>query len=395
MNWQGWIACWLVLFLALAVAWGGRSKADEGRRIALVIGNAAYEHAATLANPHNDAQAIAAALRRVGFTKVEVRQDIGRAAFIQVLQAFAGEARTAELALVFYAGHGLELAGRNFLIPTDAKLATDNDVEFEAVPLDLVLHAVEGSRRLRLVLLDACRDNPFVQKMTIASGSGRSIGRGLGRIEPPADTLVAYSAKDGQVAQDGYGANSPYTTALLQQIETPGLEIQFLFRKVRDSVLAATGNQQEPYVYGSLGGEPYYLSPTDRVPVANQSAEIELAFWRSLEQSRDPDEYREYLRRFPDGTFALLARNRLRDFQRPASPAETAIEEPMEPPSPPAASPRPGIAPPPETSGIKDVQSIGSTNAAESRRCANILARSQLGEPLSDANRALLRACGS
>ena len=158
------------------------------------------------------------------------------------------------------------MAGRNFLIPTDARLATDNDVEFEAVPLDLVLHAVEGAKRLRLVLLDACRDNPFLANMAVASGRGRSIGRGLGRIEPPADTLVAYSAKDGQVAQDGTGANSPYTTALLQHIETPGLEIQFLFRKVRDGVLTATGNQQEPYVYGSLGGEPYFLSPPDGAP---------------------------------------------------------------------------------------------------------------------------------
>jgi hypothetical protein len=351
MHRQGWIAYQLILLLALASAWGGRPHAEEGRRIALVIGNAAYEHAATLGNPHHDAQAVAAALRRLGFSEVALRLDLGRAAFRQALQAFAGEARTAELALVFFAGHGLELGGRNFLIPIDARLATDNDVEFEAVPLDLVLHAVEGSRRLRLVLLDACRDNPFVQTMAIASGRGRSIGRGLARIEPPADTLVAYAAKDGQVAQDGSGANSPYTTALLQQIETPGLEIQFLFRKVRDAVLAATGNQQEPYVYGSLGGEPYYLSPVPAAPAGGQDAEIELAFWRSLDQSRNPDEFREYLRRFPDGTFALLARNR--------------IEE------------------------LEDVR------AAASRRCAAILARAQLGEPLSAANLALLRDCGT
>jgi hypothetical protein len=383
MHRQGWTAFGLIMLLALALAWGGRAHADERLRIALVIGNAAYEHSPALANPRNDAQAVAAALRRVGFTRVELRQDLGRAAFLQALQAFAREARTAELALVFFAGHGLELAGRNFLIPTDARLATDDDVEFEAVPLDLVLHAVEGSRRLRLVLLDACRDNPFVAKMAVTAGRGRSIGRGLARIEPPADTLVAYAAKDGQVAQDGAGANSPYTTALLQQIETPGLEIQFLFRKVRDAVLAATGNQQEPYVYGSLGGEPYYLKPGQGAPADVQDAEIELAFWRSLEQSRDPDEYREYLRRFPDGTFALLARNRLEELEVPAGTGEAAIEAPRPVPAPPAAA------------RADEAPGIGPRESAESRRCASILARAQLGEPLSAASLALLRDCGS
>jgi uncharacterized caspase-like protein len=161
MDRLGQIARRMVLLVALALALDAQARPGDERRIALVVGNSAYEHAPRLANPPNDAQAVAAALRRVGFNTVEVQHDLGRAAFLQALQAFARQARTAELALVFYAGHGLELSGRNFLIPTDARLATDNDVEFEAVPLDLVLHAVEGSKRLRLILLDACRDNPF------------------------------------------------------------------------------------------------------------------------------------------------------------------------------------------------------------------------------------------
>ncbi len=394
MDRIGRIGSRLVLLVAMALAWGSQPRADDGRRIALVIGNAAYEHAATLANPHRDAQAVAAALRRVGFTTVEVRQDVSRTAFLRALQAFAGEARTAELALVFYAGHGIEVAGRNFLIPTDARLATDNDVEFEAVPLDLVLHAVEGAKRLRLVLLDACRDNPFLANMAVASGRGRSIGRGLGRVEPPADTLVAYSAKDGQVAQDGTGANSPYTTALLQHIETPGLEIQFLFRKVRDGVLTATGNQQEPYVYGSLGGEPYFLSPPAGAPAVSQDFGFELAFWQSLEQSRDANEYQEYLRQFPNGTFALLARNRLRELQGTARPAETVIDQRMPAPSAPAAVARPAPAPRQKPPASTMFNPAGSASSAESRRCANILARSQLGEPLSAASIALCGTAG-
>ena len=145
---------------------------------------------------------------------------------------------------------------------------------------------------------------------------------------------------------------------------------------------------------------PWAVSPTicrrwTRAPAVDQNAEIELAFWRSLEQSSDPAEYQEYLRRFPDGTFALLARNRLRDLQGPASQAPTATDKTVEAPSPPAASARPATAPPPETARVEDVPSVGSTNSTESRRCANILARSQLGEPLSAANLALLRECGS
>jgi Caspase domain len=386
----------LVLLVAL-LAWTcvAQARADDGRRIALIIGNTAYAHSAILTNPRNDAQAVAAALRRIGFAMVEVHQDLGRTAFLQVLQAFAREARTAELALVFYAGHGLELLGRNFLIPTDARLATDNDVEFEAVPLDLVLHTVEGSKQLRLVLLDACRDNPFVSKMAIASGGGRSIGRGLARVEPPRDTLVAYAAKDGQVAEDGLGANSPYTTALLQHLETPGLEIQYLFRKVRDAVLAATGNKQEPYVYGSLGGEPYYLVPQKLAPGANQNMEIELAFWRALEQSRDADGFEEYLRQFPNGTFAFLARKRLRDLRALTSPPEAPTNGPAGQQAPPISPP----FPPTKSKDIADREarpSQGSASRSGSPRCTTILARSQLGEPLSDSDLTYLqRNCGS
>lgn len=339
----GWIRGQLVLLaLILAVlmappAVAATSAAAE-RRVALVIGNSTYAHASVLVNPRNDAEAMAAKLRHVGFDVVELRHDLGRAEFIKALQFFTREARSADMALIFYAGHGIELAGRNFLIPVDAKLATDDDVEFESVPLDLVLRAVEGAKRLRLVILDACRNNPFATRMIFASGRGRSVGRGLAGVEPAGDMLVAYAARDGQVAEDGIGGNSPYTKALLQHIGTPGLEIQFLFRKVRDAVQASTGNRQQPHLYGSLGGDPYYLVPpapepptTAAAPPIDPDKEIELAFWRSIDQSRDIKDFEEYLRQFPNGRFAGLARNRKQSLEAAAERQLAALTPPAAP----------------------------------------------------------------
>ena len=139
--------------------------------------------------------------------------------------------------MVFYAGHGIEVDKRNFLIPVDARLLSDADVEFETVPLDLLSRAVERAKGLRLIILDACRDNPFAVAMQ-RSGATRSIGRGLASVEPSGETLVAYAAKEGTVAADGEGRNSPYTTALLAHLEEPGLEVGLMFRKVRDAVVA-------------------------------------------------------------------------------------------------------------------------------------------------------------
>ena len=147
----------------------------------------------------------------------------------------------------------------NYLVPIDAKLATDRDVTFEAIPLDQVLQAVDGARKLHLVILDACRANPFVHTMTRSLAITRSVGSGLAAIEPERATLVAYAAKDGHAAIDGTDGNSPFVAALLKYLETPSLEINLLFRKVRDDVLAATGKRQEPFTYGSLPSEPFYF----------------------------------------------------------------------------------------------------------------------------------------
>jgi tetratricopeptide (TPR) repeat protein len=231
----------------------------QGRRIGLVIGNSAYKAVPALPNARRDAETVATALRRVGFESVKVELDLSREGLINALRLFAREADRADWALVYYAGHGLEVAGTNFLIPIDAKLETDRDVNFEAVPLEAILSSVESARKLRLVLLDACRDNPFASQMR-RNGATRSIGRGLARVEPDSGTLVVYASKHGEIALDGDGQNSPFATAFVKNLTTPGIEIRKLFDLVRDDVMEATRRRQQPFSYGSVPGrEDFYF----------------------------------------------------------------------------------------------------------------------------------------
>lgn len=239
----------------------------QGLRIALVIGNSEYRNVPVLANPRKDAEAIATSLRNIGFDRVTLANDATREKLIDSLRAFANEAEEADWAMVYYAGHGMEVGGVNYLVPTDAKLAVDRDIQFEAVPLDQVLAAVDAARKLKLVVLDACRDNPFSPRRSagpdaaaspVPTGgariASRSIGRGLAEVNVTGGTLVVFAAKNGQVALDGDGDNSPFAVAMLQRIASPGVEINKLFRLVRDDVMEATAGRQEPYTYGSLPG---------------------------------------------------------------------------------------------------------------------------------------------
>ncbi len=229
------------------------------RRVALVIGNSAYDTVAALPNPRRDAETLAQALRAAGFQTVQVAADLSRDKLARALQSFAAEADKADWAVVYFAGHGIEIGGVNYLLPVDVRLKSDRDVALEAVALDQVLVTVAGARKLRLVVLDACRDNPFVAKMT-RSVAGRSVGRGLASIEPEGGTLVAFAAKHGQTALDGsQGANSPFVAAFVRHMQSPNVEISKMFRLVRDDVLAATGKQQEPFTYGSLPGQDFFF----------------------------------------------------------------------------------------------------------------------------------------
>src|SRR6476659_2750450 len=231
------------------------------KRVALVLGNSAYRNVAPLANPVNDSAKIASTLKEAGFDVVDSRRDLPAAETRRALRDFADRARDADIAVVYYAGHGIEVDGANYLIPVDAKLKRDTDVYDEAFSLDSVLRAIEPAKRLRLVILDACRDNPFSKNMkrTVAS---RAIGQGLAKVEPNSpNMLIAYSAKAGSTAADGDGKNSPFTVALSKHLTTPGLDVRRAFGFVRDDVLKITGNRKEPFVYGSLGGDDVPLVP--------------------------------------------------------------------------------------------------------------------------------------
>ncbi|QOZ55823.1 caspase family protein [Bradyrhizobium sp. CCBAU 53338] len=310
-----------LLLLAVALMWGAE-PAFAGKRVALVLANSAYQHAPSLPNPVNDGAVMAKTLKDAGFDVVDSRHDLTALETRRVLRDFADATRDADIAVVYYAGHGIEVEGSNYLIPVDAKLERDTDVYDEALSLDRVLVAVEPAKQLRLVILDACRDNPFgrTMKRTLAS---RGIGRGLAQVEPTStNTLIAYSAKAGFTAQDGDGANSPFTIALSKHLTTPGLDVRRAFGFVRDDVLKSTGNKQEPFVYGSLGGEDVPLVPVKAAPAAaaasapavNPQADMRRDYELALQVGNRPA-WEAFLAQHPDGFYASLAKLQLDKIQ--------------------------------------------------------------------------------
>ena len=297
-------------FLAAALLLGAEPALAE-KRVALVIGNAAYQNVPRLPNPVNDGNTIAATLKGAGFDVVDNRHDLSAADTRRALRDFADRSRDADIAVVYYAGHGIEVDGGNYLIPVDAKLERDTDVYDEALSLDRVLLAVEPAKKLRLVILDACRDNPFskTMKRTVAS---RAIGQGLAKVEPNSpNLLIAYSAKAGSTAADGDGKNSPFTAALSKHLTTPGLDVRRAFGYVRDDVLKTTNNRQEPFVYGSLGGEDVPLVPAPKVaapaPAANPQADMRRDYELAL-QIGNKSALNAFLAQYPDGFYASLAK---------------------------------------------------------------------------------------
>ena len=289
--------------------------AFAGKRVALVLGNSAYQNVPRLTNPANDAALMADTFKKAGFDVVVSKQDLGALEARRVLRDFSDSAADADIAVIYYAGHGMEVDGVNYVIPVDAKLERDNDVFDEAVSLDRVLVAVEPAKKLRLVILDACRDNPF-QKTMRRTVALRAIGRGLAQVEPSnQNTLVAYSAKAGSTAQDGDGKDSPFAIALSQHLTRPGLDVRKAFGFVRDDVLKSTANRQEPFVYGSLGGDDMPLVPAPAVvapaaaaanPQADQRRDYELAL-----QVGNKSAFNAFIAQHPDGFYASLARLQL------------------------------------------------------------------------------------
>jgi hypothetical protein len=253
----------IVLAICLCTLAAPAALADK--RIALLIGNSSYQNAARLPNPSNDAAMLAEVFKKAGFD-VELRIDLNAAEMRRALRDFSDKARDAEIAVIYYAGHGIEVDGVNYLIPVDALLERDIDVYDEALPLDRLMLTIEPAKRLRLIILDACRDNPFAKTMkrTIAQ---RGIGQGLAKVDPNTpNTMVAFAARAGSTAYDGDGRmNSPYAAALADHLTTPGLDLRRAFGFVRDDVLKATNNRQEPFIYGSLGGDDVPLVPAPKI----------------------------------------------------------------------------------------------------------------------------------
>jgi uncharacterized caspase-like protein len=308
--------------LAVNAAWAGQ-------RVALVIGNSKYQNVETLPNTINDAMAMVGLFRKAGFDVVKLRFDLNVLDFRRAVRDFMLTAQSADIAVVYYAGHGIEKGGINYLIPVDARLLRDYDAEDEAVSLDRIIAALQPARQLRLIILDACREDPFAPRghRDIVA---RVIEHGLAKIEPSTpDTLIAYAAKAGSLSYDGDGGpNSPFTAALVKYLAEPGVDIRIALGRVRDEVLKNTGNRQEPFTYGSLGGTEVSLVPgpeRKRNEAPAVALDPDAATWRDFqlaESAHVREVWESFLARHKEGFYADLARTRLKELMAAERPKE-------------------------------------------------------------------------
>jgi uncharacterized caspase-like protein len=295
-----------VLLLFVAVAMGAATVQAEERGVALVIGNSAYQYTPKLLNPRNDAADIAAALRKLDFDVIE-GLDLDKPTMDRKIREFAEKLPKAKAGILFYAGHGLQVDGQNYLVPIDAKLSSPAALDFEAVPLDLIQRTMERAGSTNILFLDACRDNPLARNL-VRGPATRSVqvGQGLAAIESGEGTLISFSTKPGSVAVDGQGRNSPFSAALLKHISDPGEDLASILIEVRKDVIRATRNRQVPWEHSALVAKFYFGSPPPTGPSPEQLKEI--ALWESIKDSTNPASFRSYLEQYPQGTFATLAR---------------------------------------------------------------------------------------
>jgi uncharacterized caspase-like protein len=332
------------------------SSALADKRVALVIGNSAYQNVNRLPNPAKDAASIGDMLKKAGFNVVNAKQDVTNSDMRKMVRDFSDQARDADVAVVYYAGHGIEIDGTNYLLPVDTRLERDVDVEDEAVSLDRIVRILDPVKKLRLVILDACRDNPFQQTMK-RSLSSRGVTRGLGKVEPEnPNTLIAYAAKAGSTASDGDGEHSPFTTALLKQLPVPGQDLRKSLGYVRDDVMKQTSNKQEPFVYGSLGGDDVVLVAGAKpapaaVPAQVSSLDPNSPLRRDYElaaQINTKAAWDAFLKNYPKGFYADLARaaqSKLSDSATPQVATATPEQRNLSAASPPGRA-QPGAAAP-------------------------------------------------
>jgi uncharacterized caspase-like protein len=264
-----WVVCRLIAaFLFAAVATG--AWAAPGKRVALVIGNGAYQFTAPLSNPANDAADMAAALKRLGFEVIEGR-NLDESGLRRTIKRFAEALTGADVGLFFYAGHGLQVAGHNYLVPVDARLENAAGLDFELIRLDIVHRTMERETKTNVIFLDACRDNPLSRNLARSMGTRSSqIGKGLAVVESGVGTLISFSTQPGNVALDGEGRNSPYAASLIKHIGDPKEDLSTLLIQVRNEVMAATRDQQIPWEHSALRSKFYFvgLPPPPPAPVA-------------------------------------------------------------------------------------------------------------------------------
>ena len=343
-------ALWGIVIFAVALAAQAQdrtlsvSSREAGERLALVIGNSAYK-VGPLRNPANDARAMAAALRSSGF-EVMHGENLSYRRLFEMTRDFGRKLNPGVVALFYYAGHGLQVRDRNFLIPVEADPQSEEEVPYTSVDVNFLLDVMNRARsRVNIVILDACRNNPFAR-------SFRSGSSGLAQMDAPSGTLIAYATAPGRVASDGTGEHGLYTQHLLAHLTTPGLPIEILFKRVREGVERATESQQVPWESSSLKGDFSFVAAEPAAPAAPAQAAapapdaaFELAFWDSIKASSQVADYRAYLTEYPDGRFAVLAKARIATLAPAAQPAAPRPPSPQTAPAPTPPSQLAAIAP--------------------------------------------------
>jgi uncharacterized caspase-like protein len=297
----------ITAFLCFAVSiYLGIGPSHAERRVALVIGNSEYQSTAALPNPANDAQDMAAALREVGF-EVIVETNVNKRALETALAKFGRLSQGADAALFYYAGHGIQYRGRNYIVPVDARLEDEFSVNYELVRIDDVLFAVSQASGVKLLILDACRNNPLADRLIRSTSRNIGVARGLTLIDDARGMIVAYATQPNQVADDGHGRNSPFTTALLKEMKEPGLEIATFFRRVAADVDRATNGRQFPELSISMTGE-FYLN----------TRETDLQAWARVRDASKITDLNDFLLRYPGSVLAEDARTRIAVLERQA-----------------------------------------------------------------------------
>jgi formylglycine-generating enzyme required for sulfatase activity len=303
-----------IIVTALALA----SPALADKRVALVVGNSGYKNVTPLDNPAHDAKLMAETLRSLGFTLVGsgAQLDLDKAGFDRAVQSFGSQLQGADVGLFYYAGHGVQLRGSNFLVPVDANPTKEADVDFQMLDTNLVLRQMEGAgTKLNIVVLDACRNNPF-------GGRGlRGAGGGLAQMQAPEGTLISFATQPGNVAQDGANGDSPFTAALAQTIRRRGLDIFQTFNEVGLAVMQATGDSQQPWLSSSpIRGNFYFAGPADRPtpPAAAVTAAPggDEVFWQAIKEESTPELFDEFLKKYPASSRAIEARARLDELKK-------------------------------------------------------------------------------